>query len=151
MINPRHRQKEDSLYHPVVIKDEQRIWKRILIVDDDEDITLTFQAGIEDSNTYTNKKIEVYTSNNPVEALSEFKPNFYDLLLVDINMPYMNGFELSEKILAIDINVKVCFMSNGEINREALREVHPSLSFGCFIRKPVTIDYLVNRIMSELD
>ena len=81
----------------------------------------------------------------------KFKPNFYDLLLVDINMPYMNGFELSEKILAIDINVKVCFMSNGEINREALREVHPSLSFGCFIRKPVTIDYLVNRIMSELD
>jgi CheY-like chemotaxis protein len=138
---------EDPSYYPV----EQRFWKKILIVDDDEDITLTFQAGIEHSNTYTNKKIEVYTSNNPVEALSEFKPNFYDLLLVDINMPYMNGFELSEKILAIDINVKVCFMSNGEINREALREVHPSLSFGCFIRKPVTIDYLVNRIMSELD
>jgi YesN/AraC family two-component response regulator len=53
-------------------------------------------------------------------ALSEFKPNFYDLLLVDI-MPHMNGFELSEKILAIDINVKVCFMSSAEINLEALR------------------------------
>ena len=84
-------------------------------------------------------------------ALSEFKPNFYDLLLVDINMPHMNGFELSEKILAIDINVKVCFMSSVEINREALREIYPSLSLGCFIRKPVTIDYLVERIVSELD
>ena len=122
-----------------------------MIVDDDEDITITFKAGIEDSNTDTNKRIEVYTSNNPVVALSEFKPNFYDLLLVDINMPHMNGFELSEKILAIDINVKVCFMSSVEINREALREIYPSLSLGCFIRKPVTIDYLVKRIMSELD
>ncbi|HYV52519.1 MAG TPA: hypothetical protein VE971_04425 [Candidatus Eisenbacteria bacterium] len=52
-----------------------------------------------------NKRIEVYTSNDPVASLSEFKPNFYDLLLVDINMQRMNGFELSEMILAIDINV----------------------------------------------
>ena len=142
---------EDPLYHPVVIKDERRFWKTILIVDDDEDVIITFKAGIEDSNTDTNKRIEVYTSNNPVAALSEFRPNFYDLLLVDVNMPHMNGFELCEKILAIDINVKVCYMSSGEINREALREIYPSLSLGCFVRKPVTIDYLVKRIMSELD
>jgi CheY-like chemotaxis protein len=142
---------EDPLYQPVVVKDEQRLWKRILIVDDYEDVTITFKAGIEDSNNKTNKRIEVYTSNNPVETLSEFRPNFYDLLLTDINMPYMNGFELSESILAIDINVKVCFMSSGEINHEALREIYPSLSVGCFIRKPVTIDYLVKRIMSEMD
>ena len=141
----------DGQYHPVSIKDEQRFPKRILIVDDDEDITLTFQVGIEDSNNHNdaNKRIEVYTSSNPVVALSEFKPNFYDLLLVDINMPYMNGFELSEKIFAIDINVRICFMSAVEINREGLREIYPSLSLGCFIRKPVTIDYLVKRIMQE--
>jgi CheY-like chemotaxis protein len=144
---------EDPLHHTVVIKDEQRFWKRILIVDDDADVTITFKAGIEDNNNNTdaNKRIEVYTSSNPVAALSEFKPNFYDLLLVDINMPHMNGCELCEKILAIDINVKVCFMSSAEINHEALREIYPSLSLGCFIRKPVTIDYLVKRIMSELD
>ena len=144
---------EDPLYHIDVVKDKQRFWKRIFIIDDDDDTVETFKAGIEDSNNNTdaNKIIEVYTSNNPVIALSEFKPNFYDLLLVDINMPHMNGFELSEKILAIDINVKVCFMSSVEINREALREIYPSLSLGCFIRKPVTIDYLVERIVSELD
>ena len=144
---------EDSLYHPLLIKDIQRFWKRILIVDDEADVTITFKAGIEDSNNNndTNKRIEVYTSNNPVVALSEFKPNFYDLLLVDINMPHMNGFELCEKILAIDINVRVCFMSSAEINPEALREIYPSLSLGCFIRKPVTIDYLLERIRSELD
>ncbi len=66
-------------------------------------------------------------------------------------MPCMNGFELSEKILAIDINVRVCLMSNGEINREVLREIYPARQEGCFIRKPVSIDYLVNRIRSKLE
>jgi two-component SAPR family response regulator len=144
---------ERSLHHPVVLKDE-RFWKRILIVDDDEDVTITFKVAIEESNknhNYADRRIEVFTSNTPVKALSEFKPNFYDLLLIDINMPYMNGFELSEKILAIDINVRICFMSSAEINPEALREIYPSLSLGCFIRKPVTNDYLLKRIMSELD
>jgi response regulator RpfG family c-di-GMP phosphodiesterase len=92
MIYSMYSYKEDRVYHPVaVIKDEQRFWKRILIVDDEKDITSTFKVGIEDSNAYTNRKIEVYTSNDPVIALSEFKPNFYDLVLVDINMPHMNG------------------------------------------------------------
>ena len=143
---------EDSLYHPVVIKQDQRFWKRILIVDDNEDVTTTFKVGIEDNNNAdVNKKIEVYTYNDPVVSLSEFKPNFYDLLLVDINMPHMNGFQLCEKMLAIDIDVKVCFMSSGKINREALRDIYPAISVGCFISKPVTIDYLIKRIMSELD
>src|SRR5215471_20684949 len=139
--------------HRVVIKGEQRFWKRILIVDDNEDITTTFRTGIEDSNNSinVNKRIEVHTSNDPVLALSEFKPNFYDLLLVDINMPYMNGFQLCEKMLAIDINVKVCFMSSGEINRKALREIYPTLTVGCFMKKPMTIDYLLERIRLELD
>jgi len=135
------------------LEEKQRFWKRILIVDDEVDVTMTFKAGIEDSNNYNNsdKRIEVYTSNNPAAALSEFKPNFYDLLLVDINMPHMNGFELSERILAIDINVKVCFMScAAKINYEALRDIYP-ISLGCIIRKPVSINYLVKRIRSELD
>jgi len=58
---------EDSLYHPVVIKQDQRIWKRILIVDDHVDITTTFKVAIEDSNNDVdvNKRIKVYTSNDP--------------------------------------------------------------------------------------
>ena len=124
-----------------------------MIVDDDADLTLTFKEVIEVSNNDndTNTRIEVYTSNNPILALSDFKPNFYDLLLVDINMPHMNGFELCEKILVIDINVRICFMSSIDINREGLREIYPSLGIGCIIRKPVTIDYFLERIRSELD
>jgi DNA-binding response OmpR family regulator len=147
-----YRSAEDPLYPHIVTKDKQRFWKRILIVDDEADVTITFKAGIEENNNRdANKRIEVYTSNDPVAALSGFKPNFYDLLLIDINLPHMNGFELCKKILDIDINVKVCFMSSVEINREALREIYPAISIGCFIRKPVTIDLLIKRIMSELD
>ena len=135
------------------LEEKQRFWRRILIVDDEVDITTTFKAGIEDSNNYndSDKRIEAHISNNPVAALSEFNPNFYDLLLVDINMPNMNGFELSENILALDINVKVCFMSCVETNREALRGIYPAINSGCFITKPVTMGYLVERIRSELE
>jgi response regulator RpfG family c-di-GMP phosphodiesterase len=94
----------------------------------------------------------VYTYNNPALALSEFKPNFYDLLLSDINMPHMNGFELYEYILELDVNLRVCFISAAEVNIEALREVYPKVrSIGCFIKKPVTIKYLVKRLSAELD
>ena len=140
-------------YDTVTEKEKRPFWKRILIIDDDPDVTTTFKVGIENSNNYAddNKTIEVYTYNDPLTALSEFESNFYDLLLIDINLPNMNGFQLCEKILHFDINVRVCFMSTGEINREALREIYPALSLGCFIRKPVSIDYLVKRIKSELD
>ena len=105
-----------------------------------------------ENNNENNKTfLKVYTYNNPLEALSKFKPNFYDLLLIDINMPIMNGFEFSAKILEIDVNPRICFMSSGQINQEALREQYPTLSIGCFIIKPVTIEYLVRRVKAELD
>jgi DNA-binding response OmpR family regulator len=139
--------------HAATVEVREQFWKRILIIDDDPDVTVTFKVGIEDTNNVDNnkKKIAVDTSNDPLAVLSGFKPFSYDLILIDIRLPHMNGFELCEKILAVDINVKICFMSSGEINREALREIYPSISLGCFIRKPVTIDDLVNRIRSELD
>ncbi len=67
MVYSRHSHTEHPLYS-VVIKDEQRFWKRILIIDDEKDITLAFKVGIEDNNIHTNRKIEVHTSNNPVIA-----------------------------------------------------------------------------------
>jgi len=128
--------------------------KRILLVDDDPDITLTFKAGLDGYNYGDGdkkKRFEVYTYNDPLLLLEEFKPNFYDLLLTDIYMPNMNGFQLCEKILGLDINFRVCFMSALEVNAEALREVYPKVSFGCFIEKPITIEYLVKRLSAELD
>jgi hypothetical protein len=64
----------------------------------------------------------------------------------------MNGFELCEKIVEIDVNIRVCFMSAAEVNIEALREVYPKArSIGCFIKKPVTISHLIKRLLAELD
>jgi DNA-binding response OmpR family regulator len=127
--------------------------KRILIVDDDPDITFTFKKAFEEANRISGNKssFHVSTYNDPLVALSEFKPDFYDLMLIDINMPKMNGFELSTKILELDVNVRVCFMSSGLINQEALSEQYPFLSIGCFIKKPVPIENLVRRVKAELE
>ena len=67
---------KNPLCHTDVLKEQQRFWKRILIVDNDNDITTTFKAAIEDSNNGNdaNKRMEVYTSNDPVVALLEFTP-----------------------------------------------------------------------------
>ena len=124
---------------------EKSLSKVILVVDDDPDMTSVFSLGLQDEG------FEVYTYNDPLEALSQFRPNFYDLLLVDINMPKMNGIDLSRKLLELDSNVKVCFITAGEANIEALRELYPTRGIGCFIRKPVTIDELVRRVKAELD
>jgi len=134
-----------------VVASKEPYWKRILVVDDDADSVASFKFGIEKATKIGNKRIVVDAYNDPRKALLDFQPNFYDLLLIDINMPYMNGFQVSERILDIDINVKICFMTSGEINRDALREIHPSISLGCFIKKPVTIDYLIGRFIQELD
>jgi CheY-like chemotaxis protein len=126
---------------------------RILIVDDEPDVTLTLKVGLEVYYYHDNerRRFEVYSYNDPEVALSKFKSNFYDLLLTDIYMPRMNGFELSQRVVEIDANIRVCFMSSAEVNIEALREVYPKISFGCFIQKPVEIEYLVKRLLAELD
>ncbi|HEY7078891.1 MAG TPA: hypothetical protein VH500_04255 [Nitrososphaeraceae archaeon] len=67
------------------------------------------------------------------------------------SMPDMNGFELCEKILELDVNIGVCFMSALEVNIQSLREVYPNVNLGCYIEKPVTIKDLVKGLSEELD
>jgi DNA-binding response OmpR family regulator len=124
---------------------EKPFSKIILIVDDDPDVASIFSIGLEDEGFV----VDAY--NDPLEALSNFKPSFYDLLLIDINMPKMNGFELCTQILKFDVNVRICFITAGETNIEALREVYPTISVGCFIKKPISLEYLVKRIKAELE
>jgi DNA-binding response OmpR family regulator len=107
---------------------------------------LTLRIGLESDPT-----IQVYSYDNPVTALLEFKPNFYDLLLIDVNMPMMDGFQIAQNLLQKDLNVRTCFMTAGEINMDAAREVHPLKSIGCFIKKPITTEQLLRRIKAELE
>jgi CheY-like chemotaxis protein len=130
--------------------------KQILVIDDDLDSAIAIRTCLEsyfkkDVQGSEFQALEVTMYSNPVIALVEFKPYYYDLILVDINMPTVNGYELVEKITNLDLNIKVCFMSSGELNYEAIREIHhPVKSFGCFIKKPATRDYLINRVVQEL-
>ena len=118
--------------------------KRILLVDDEHDITFAFSIGLE------NNGFAVDTFNDPQEALSNFKAGLYDLLLIDVKMPKMNGFELYREIEKIDNKPKVCFITAFEVYYKSLRELFPTMRIDCFIKKPVTTDDLVQRIKSEL-
>ena len=142
LTEPANSQKESE---KVTSVEQKKLSKVILIIDDDPDMTSIFSLGLQDEG------FEVYTHNDPLEVLSQFRPNFYDLLLIDINMPKINGIDLSRQILKLDSNVKICFITAGEANIEVLRELYPTRDIGCFIKKPVTIDQLVRRVRAELD
>jgi len=120
--------------------------KRILIVDDDADILTTYKKGLEESGLF-----EVDTFTDPEETLSNFKNGLYDFLIIDIRLPKMDGFELCDKMKAIDNKVKICFITAYEINYRALRQVFPEPKLECFIQKPIEIGKLVERIKSELE
>ena len=110
------------------------------------DITNSFNLALEDSGLFV-----IGTYNDPLVALSNFRPNTYDLLLLDIRMPAMNGFELYEKIKKLDNKVKVCFISAFDVDHATLREQFPSLEKDWFvpkniIRKPIQIAKLIERM-----
>ena len=121
--------------------------KRILIVDDEPDLTRLCSLALE------YHKFTVDTFNDSKEALSNFKPDYYDLVILDIKMPKMDGFELYDELKKKDNGVKVCFLTASELYYEEFRkkEYH-ALDKRLFIRKPIDNEDLlkeVNRIMTS--
>jgi DNA-binding NtrC family response regulator len=124
---------------------ENRPLRRILLVDDEVDVISVFKMILE-MNGY---EVDAYT--DPTSALDDFKPNFYGLLLLDIRMPTINGFELYRKMRNIDDKVSVCFITAFEDYREEFKESFPMLDeFKYFIRKPKAIEDLVNHVATIL-
>ncbi|MGB6627696.1 MAG: hybrid sensor histidine kinase/response regulator [Nitrososphaeraceae archaeon] len=124
--------------------------KRVFLVDDDYDHTVTFKVGLELAG------FEVDAYNDSAIALSNFRTDHYDLLLIDIKMPKIDGFELCEKISKIDDKVKVWFITAYEIYSKASNEVSSKASkeemiLDRFIQKPIEINNLVKQVKSELD
>ena len=114
---------------------------RILVVDDESDLTLFYRMSLEYHG------FEVETFNDSRNALSNFKPNYYDLAILDIKMPNMDGFELYRKIKEIDPNVKVCFLTASELYYQEFREKeYNALDKDLFIRKPIGNDELIKEI-----
>ena len=119
------------------------VLKRILIVDDDPDITLALKTVLED-NGY-----RVYVFNDPTDAVSNFKQRgMYDLLIIDLVMPNMDGFEFYEKVKKIDNKVKACFITAYDIYSEALREIYPDYEIDCFMKKPIQNEDLLRKVMN---
>lgn len=118
---------------------------RILIVDDEQDITSILKKGLEKYG------YEIDVFNDPLLALSSFRAGSYDLILLDIRMPKMDGFELYQRITQLDSKTKVCFMTAFEVYYDALKELFPdSYESVCFVRKPIAIQDFVKRISKEM-
>jgi CheY-like chemotaxis protein len=88
---------------------------RILVIDDEPDVASSLKAGLEDEQEEKQGiGFAVYTFNDPTEALSNFKPGVYDILLMDIRMRKMNGFELYRRMKEIEHRIDVCFLTASE-------------------------------------
>lgn len=120
--------------------------KRILIVDDEEDIAWCFKISLECAGFI----VDIF--NDPMKSLSDYRAGAYDLLLLDIKMPRMSGFELYDKIKAIDDSVNVCFVTAYEEYYDEIKKrfLH-SEKAEWFIRKPIGIEELVKKVKSKLN
>jgi DNA-binding NtrC family response regulator len=122
-----------------------------LVVDDEPDNSRIFKIALEDSG------FEVDEFNNSTAALTAFKLGYYDIVIFDIRMPIMNGYELYDKVKKIDDKVKVCFLtaySEHYTEEFKTRFTSSSLSNISFMRKPIMLDDLVkniNEIITQAD
>jgi CheY-like chemotaxis protein len=122
--------------------------KKIMLVDDEADILWLFKMILE-----SDARLKVDAFADPIVALENFRPGLYDLLLIDIAMPKMNGFELYDKIRELDKKVKISFVTASEMFYEEIRkEAFPEFDTTiCFIRKPIANPDLIQQVREILE
>ena len=128
--------------HERLIRDQTAISeKRVLLLDDEPDICMVYQIVLEDAG------FECISYIDPVKALKEFRPVYYDLILLDIKMPVLNGFELCKKIIELDKTVHIIFITASEEYYEQFRNQHfPKLGKINYIQKPIGNEELVRLV-----
>ena len=114
--------------------------KRILAVDDEPDVNITLHKVLEKNGFI------VDSYEDPFLALENFKPHYYDLLILDIKMPKMSGFSFYREIKKRDDKLKICFLTAGDMYYGSYSDIFSSLPANCFIRKPITNDELLKHI-----
>ncbi len=123
--------------------------KNILLVDDEPDVTFTIKNILEDSG------YNVDSFNDPILALNYYKVNFYALVILDIKMPTMDGFELYTKIREKDPKVKICFLTAITGFNEEFRKIRLALgktiNEDYFIQKPVEMEDLLKKLTSIMN
>jgi DNA-binding response OmpR family regulator len=114
-------------------------------VDDEPDLTSLFKMALESGGFY----VDVF--NDSAAVLKNFKPHFYDLVMLDIVMPKMDGFDLYKELKKVDPNVKACFLTASEKYREDLRKgEYQTLSEDLFIQKPLSRKDLTKEIHKRI-
>jgi len=113
---------------------------KLLIVDDEPEVMLSFKKGLE-MQGYT---VDGYTDSEL--ALTNFMPNTYHLLILDINMPKIDGFKLFQQLEKKDPKAKVCFVTAYETYFEAFKEIFPDLEIGYFVKKPISLKDLGKKV-----
>ena len=121
---------------------------RIMFVDDEKDILSTVKRGLESNDAFT---VETFSSGeSALEAFESHPENYYDLVITDIRMPKMNGFELYRRIKEKNQSMKIAFITAFEINKEEFNKVMPSVNVIDFISKPLSISSLITKLKSML-
>jgi DNA-binding response OmpR family regulator len=123
--------------------------KKILVIDDESDVTFTIKNILEDSG------FAVDTFNDPIVALNYYKVNLYDLIILDIKMPKMDGFELYIKLREKDPKVKICFLTAIATFNEEFRKTRlvlgKTINEDYFIQKPIKMEDLLKKLTSIMN
>jgi two-component system response regulator ArlR len=129
-----------------ITKNSKPIKKRILVIDDEHDINLVFKLVLEHNG------FDVNTFIDPLEALQDLRTGSYDMILLDVRMPTMNGLSVCQEIRKLNDIVKICFLTAGDLKDEEFRkQIFPtSIKEDQFIRKPVSNEELVIRVKEIL-
>ena len=119
-----------------------------MLVDDEEDISLLFKDSLE---MYGHFKVDIY--NNAKDAIDRFKPDIYDLILIDIIMPRINGLNFYTAIRDKICYSKICFFSATEYNDDEIKDIFPELKEQktVLIQKPIKIKELSNKVMEIIN
>jgi DNA-binding response OmpR family regulator len=115
--------------------------KRILIVDDEVDITESLKTGLAGDG------FSVDTYNDPMAALSHFKSKQYDVVILDIRMPKMSGFDLYREMVKLDGKTNYCFFTAFDIHHSEFEKVFPDINVRAFLKKPISPSQMKERII----
>ncbi len=120
--------------------------KKILLVDDEPDMTAMLKMVLERA------EFTVDTFNDPLLALKSLKPNLYDIVILDVIMPEMDGIELYHQLRKVDPTIEVCFLtaSNEVYREESIKEKHCELNRDLFLEMPLPIKRIVAEINKRI-
>jgi len=118
---------------------------RLLLVDDELDITQPLKFGLQ------KKGFSVDAENDPVKAMANFRPDSYDIAIIDISMPEIDGFTLGRQIKEVDGDVHIVFLTALDVYKKEFSKMFPKMKVDGFLTKPMSIGDLVDHLNSILE